>query len=177
MVRIVDEDLPQRELRNDVLPPLQAEPPEPLQHFAVAVSGNGHMVDGGSALTEMGQDFGFPWFGGGTVRTDEYAGETPPEGIVHPAVEMIAHAADLGMMFYSGKMFPAQYRGGIFSAQHGSWNSRGFKAYVHRHRICSPSLTRGHKIRVISAKIEFLGGTGRALRAVSIRHRRRWSDR
>ena len=35
---------------------------------------------------------------------------------------MVAHAADLGMMFYTGKMFPEKYRGGIFSAQHGSWN-------------------------------------------------------
>ncbi len=72
--------------------------------------------------TEMGQHFGFPWFGGGTTRTNEYAGEAPPEGIVHPVVDMVAHAADLGMMFYTGKMFPAKYRGGIFSAQHGSWN-------------------------------------------------------
>ncbi len=72
--------------------------------------------------TEMGQNFGSPWFGGGTVRTNEYAGEVPPEGIVHPAVEMDAHAADLGMMFYTGKQFPAKYRGGIFIAQHGSWN-------------------------------------------------------
>jgi glucose/arabinose dehydrogenase len=72
--------------------------------------------------TEMGQHFGHPWFGGGTTRTNEYAGETPPDGIVHPVVETIAHAADLGMMFYTGKMFPEKYRGGIFSAQHGSWN-------------------------------------------------------
>jgi glucose/arabinose dehydrogenase len=35
---------------------------------------------------------------------------------------MDAHAADLGMIFYNGKSFPAKYRGGIFSAQHGSWN-------------------------------------------------------
>jgi glucose/arabinose dehydrogenase len=35
---------------------------------------------------------------------------------------MDPHAADLGMMFYTGKMFPGKYRGGIFSAQHGSWN-------------------------------------------------------
>ena len=34
---------------------------------------------------------------------------------------MAAHAADLGMTFYSGKMFP-KYQGAIFSAQHGSWN-------------------------------------------------------
>jgi glucose/arabinose dehydrogenase len=39
-----------------------------------------------------------------------------------PEVEMDAHAADLGLTFYNGNMFPAQYKGGIFSAQHGSWN-------------------------------------------------------
>jgi glucose/arabinose dehydrogenase len=26
------------------------------------------------------------------------------------------------MTFYNGRMFPQNYRGGIFSAQHGSWN-------------------------------------------------------
>eukprot|EP00119_Amphimedon_queenslandica_P006518 XP_011407494.1 PREDICTED: uncharacterized protein LOC105314813 [Amphimedon queenslandica] len=72
--------------------------------------------------TEMGQHFGFPWYGGGSVRTNEYMDDTPPEGIVMPEVEMDAHAADLGMSFYNGRMFPAEYRGGIFSAQHGSWN-------------------------------------------------------
>ena len=72
--------------------------------------------------TEAGQHFGHPWFGGGQVRTNEYKDETPPEGIVHPAVETEAHAADLGMTFYSGKMFPEKYKNGIFSAQHGSWN-------------------------------------------------------
>ena len=39
-----------------------------------------------------------------------------------PEVEQVAHAADLGMMFYTGTMFPEKYRNGIFSAQHGSWN-------------------------------------------------------
>jgi len=72
--------------------------------------------------TSFGQHFGFPWYGGGSVRTNEYKGSEPPADNVMPAVEMDAHAADLGMTFYSGKMFPAQYRGGIFSAQHGSWN-------------------------------------------------------
>ncbi len=72
--------------------------------------------------TEAGQHFGHPWYGGGTTRTNEYKDDAPPDGIVHPAVEMIAHAADLGMHFYTGKMFPSKYVGGIFSAQHGSWN-------------------------------------------------------
>ncbi len=72
--------------------------------------------------TEAGQHFGHPWYGGGTVRTNEYAGQEVPVDVVHPAVETAAHAADLGMSFYTGKMFPAKYRNAIFSAQHGSWN-------------------------------------------------------
>ena len=72
--------------------------------------------------TEAGQNFGFPWYGGGSTRTNEYAGETPPEGLVFPAVETVAHAADLGMTFYTGRMFPEKYRNAIFSAQHGSWD-------------------------------------------------------
>ena len=69
-----------------------------------------------------GLNFGFPWYGGGKVRTTEYKEQTPPADTVNPEVEMDAHAADLGMMFYSGAMFPQKYRGGVFSAQHGSWN-------------------------------------------------------
>jgi glucose/arabinose dehydrogenase len=72
--------------------------------------------------TKPGQNFGFPYYGGGHTRTDEYKNETPPADIVFPQVEMAAHAADLGMTFYTGRMFPEKYRNAIFSAQHGSWN-------------------------------------------------------
>ena len=71
--------------------------------------------------------YGHPYYGGGNVRTDEYRGEMIPSELadiyVEPQVEMIAHAADLGMMFYTGKMFPKKYYNAIFSAQHGSWNA------------------------------------------------------
>lgn len=88
------------------------------------VDGMGDLIPPGelNRATGPGQQFGHPWYGGGSVRTNEYAGETPPDGIVMPTVEMDAHAADLGMVFYTGKQFPKKYRGGIFSAQHGSWN-------------------------------------------------------
>lgn len=69
-----------------------------------------------------GLNFGFPWYGGGLIRTNEYRGDTPPADAVAPQVEMAAHAADLGITFYTGKMFPEKYRGGIFTAEHGSWN-------------------------------------------------------
>jgi glucose/arabinose dehydrogenase len=72
--------------------------------------------------SKAGQHFGFPWFGGGSVRTVEYKDQTPPADVVMPVSETAAHAADLGMIIYTGKQFPKKYRGGIFSAQHGSWN-------------------------------------------------------
>jgi len=73
-------------------------------------------------VSAPGQHFGFPWYGGGNTRTNEYKDSEPPADIVFPEVEMAPHAADLGMTFYSARMFPQEYRGGIFSAQHGSWN-------------------------------------------------------
>jgi glucose/arabinose dehydrogenase len=73
-------------------------------------------------ITKMGQNFGFPWYGGGHTRTNEYKSETPPADVVFPEVEQVAHAADLGLTFYTGSMFPKKYQGAIFSTQHGSWN-------------------------------------------------------
>lgn len=88
------------------------------------VDGMGDLIPPGeiNRQTSGGQQFGFPWYGGGSVRTNEYANSEPPADAVFPAVETDAHAADLGMHFYTGNQFPAQYKGGIFSAQHGSWN-------------------------------------------------------
>ncbi len=73
-------------------------------------------------VANAGQDFGFPWYGGGRTRTVEYKNDSPPANVVFPEVEQAAHAADLGLIFYSGSMFPKKYQGAIFSAQHGSWN-------------------------------------------------------
>ncbi|EIM27621.1 PQQ-dependent sugar dehydrogenase [Microvirga lotononidis] len=73
-------------------------------------------------IASMGQNFGFPYYGGGTIHTVEYKDDPVPAGVIGPQALMDPHAADLGMMFYTGKMFPQTYQGGIFSAQHGSWN-------------------------------------------------------
>ena len=72
--------------------------------------------------TKAGENFGFPYFGGGHVRTVDYKDDTPPSDAVFPDVEWTPHAADLGMTFYAGKQFPEKYRGAIFVAEHGSWN-------------------------------------------------------
>ena len=73
-------------------------------------------------IDKIGENFGFPWYGGGHTRTNEYKNDTPPADVVFPEVEQVAHAADLGLSFYTGDMFPAKYKGAIFSTQHGSWN-------------------------------------------------------
>ena len=73
--------------------------------------------------TRAGQFFGYPWKQGRTRITDHGYDKDPlPNNITDPQVYTEAHAADLGMTFYAGRMFPAKYQGGIFSAQHGSWN-------------------------------------------------------
>ena len=74
-------------------------------------------------ITKAGQNFGYP-----VVRRRQgraptaVQGPSRPADVVIPQVETDAHAADLGMTFYNGNMFPAKYQGGIFVAQHGSWN-------------------------------------------------------
>ncbi|MET0742546.1 MAG: PQQ-dependent sugar dehydrogenase, partial [Microvirga sp.] len=58
--------------------------------------------------TQAGQSFGFPIYGGGTVRTVEYKDDPAPQDAVLPQAEMAPHAADLGMTFYTGSMFPQE---------------------------------------------------------------------
>lgn len=73
-------------------------------------------------VTGAGQHFGFPYFGGRTAKLTGYETASPPGPVVPAAVEFQAHTAPLGMTFYSGTMFPGDYRGSAFVAQHGSWN-------------------------------------------------------
>jgi glucose/arabinose dehydrogenase len=73
--------------------------------------------------TQAGQFFGYPWIQGKTRITEfGYDKDPLPPNITDPVVMTDAHAADLGLVFYTGKKFPAKYQGGLFSAQHGSWN-------------------------------------------------------
>jgi glucose/arabinose dehydrogenase len=90
-------------------------------------------------VCKLGSDvwYGHPYYGGGDVRTNEYKGQEIPkkyaDNYCKPQIETIAHAADLGMMFYTGKQFPKKYQNAIFSAQHGSWNAvkpRGARVMV-----------------------------------------------
>lgn len=73
-------------------------------------------------VTKIGQHFGFPYLGGKSVRLTGYEKKTAPADAVPPVIEFQAHTASLGMHFYRGDMFPAEYKHDAFVAQHGSWN-------------------------------------------------------
>ena len=69
-----------------------------------------------------GMHFGFPFCHQGNILDPEFGKGHKCEDYTAPAQLMGPHVAPLGMRFYTGNMFPAEYKNRIFIAQHGSWN-------------------------------------------------------
>lgn len=71
-----------------------------------------------------GAFYGWPWFYIGNHEDPRHAGERPDlkDKVTVPDVLIQAHSASLGLTFYDGNAFPADYRGDGFAAEHGSWN-------------------------------------------------------
>lgn len=73
-------------------------------------------------VTRPGEHFGFPYCHQGDVPDPEFGKGKKCSDYTAPVLKLGAHVASLGMRFYSGKQFPAGYRGAIIVAEHGSWN-------------------------------------------------------
>jgi glucose/arabinose dehydrogenase len=73
-------------------------------------------------VTEKDQHFGYPYCHGGDIGDPEFGGEYSCSDFVMPVQNLGPHVAPLGLKFYTGKMFPDEYKGDIFIAEHGSWN-------------------------------------------------------
>jgi glucose/arabinose dehydrogenase len=71
---------------------------------------------------KAGLHFGFPYCHGKNIPDPKYGKKHRCEEFVAPAMELGPHVASLGMRFYTGNMFPAEYGKQIFIAEHGSWN-------------------------------------------------------
>jgi glucose/arabinose dehydrogenase len=69
-----------------------------------------------------GMHFGFPYCHGGDVPDPDFAAGRSCDEFTPPVQQLAAHAAPLGLRFYTGEMFPEAYRGHLFVAEHGSWN-------------------------------------------------------
>jgi glucose/arabinose dehydrogenase len=87
--------------------------------------------------------FGFPYRYGQNVVDPEF-GKKAPEGVTFTpaAQDLDPHVAALGMKFYTGKMFPPEYRNQIFFAEHGSWNRTSKIGY----RVCVVKLKDGKPV-------------------------------
>ena len=73
---------------------------------------------------QEGAFYGWPWYYIGGNEDPRHAGERPDlKGkVTIPDVLIQAHSASLGLTFYEGSAFPAEYVGDGFAAEHGSWN-------------------------------------------------------
>ncbi|MFA6053551.1 MAG: PQQ-dependent sugar dehydrogenase [Methylobacter sp.] len=80
-------------------------PPEELNKWSVA-----------------GEHFGYPYCHGGDIPDPEFAADKKCQQFTAPAWKFKAHMAPLGLRFYRGNQFPAEFKHQLFVAQHGSWN-------------------------------------------------------
>lgn len=75
-----------------------------------------------------GMHFGYPYCHQGDTPDPEF-GTRPCAQFTPPAAKLGPHVAALGMRFYTGSQFPAEYRNSMFIAEHGSWNRRAKAGY------------------------------------------------
>ncbi len=96
-------------------------------------------------LAHAGLDFGFPYCHGGDVADPEFGAGHPCSGFTPPVMKLGAHVASLGMRFYTGAMFPPDYRNSIFIAEHGSWNRSKKVGYRVVRITAKPDGTNAHQ--------------------------------
>jgi glucose/arabinose dehydrogenase len=69
-----------------------------------------------------GLHFGFPYCHGGDLLDEEFGKGKDCADYTAPVARLDPHGAPLGLAFYTGGMFPAEYKNRLFVTQHGSWN-------------------------------------------------------
>ena len=79
------------------------------------------------AATKSAPHFGFPYCHQGDLPDPEFGAQKPCSQFTPPAAKLGPHVAAIGMRFYAAsanavEAFPTTYRGGVFIAEHGSWN-------------------------------------------------------
>jgi glucose/arabinose dehydrogenase len=82
-----------------------------------------------NVATRAGLDFGFPYCHGKDIKDPEFGQLGECSRITPPVQQLGAHVAPLGVKFYTGQKFPAEYRGDVFIAEHGSWNRKEKNGY------------------------------------------------
>ena len=84
--------------------------------------GDNKPADELNRCTKKGQHFGYPYCHEGEISDPKFGYLKDCEEFVPPSQKLLPHVAALGMIFYTGDMFPSEYRNRILIAEHGSWN-------------------------------------------------------
>jgi len=80
-------------------------------------------------ISKIGAHYGYPYCHQGDMLDPKYGKGRKCSEFTPPALKLGAHVAPLGMKFYTGSQFPAEYKNGIFIAEHGSWNRHKKSGY------------------------------------------------
>ena len=75
-----------------------------------------------NSVTEAGQHFGYPYFHAGNIRDRRFGRSANPYDFVAPEYAAQVLVRTLGVAFYTGDQFPADYCGALFLAENGTWD-------------------------------------------------------
>jgi glucose/arabinose dehydrogenase len=73
-------------------------------------------------ITKVGLNFGYPYCHAKGVLDADIKKKDACKGVTLPVTTMGPHAAAMGVIFYTGSMFPREYQNTMFVARKGSWN-------------------------------------------------------
>ncbi len=82
-----------------------------------------------NVVSKEGENFGFPFCHQGDTPDPEFGKFNTCALSTPPVIRLGAHVAPMGMRFYTGNMFPAEYKNNIFIVRHGSTNSSASQGY------------------------------------------------
>ena len=82
-----------------------------------------------NTVSKEGENFGYPFCHQGDIPDPLYGKYASCDQFTPPALKLGAHVAPLGLHFYTGNMFPAEYKNNLFIARHGSWNRTTKQGY------------------------------------------------
>jgi glucose/arabinose dehydrogenase len=108
---------------------------------------------------KKGMHFGYPYCHQGDTPDPEFGKKRNCSEFTAPAINMMPHAAALGMRFYTGNMFAAEFKDRIFIAEHGSWNRSEKSGY----RVMMVRLERNKAVDYLPFATGWVSSSGKTI--------------
>jgi glucose/arabinose dehydrogenase len=105
-------------------------------------------------ITRLGENFGYPYCHQGDIPDPKFAMGHKCSEFSPPVVNLGAHVAPLGMKFYTGSQFPADYQNNIIVAEHGSWNRLKYQGGRLMRITADPDGKNGKQVEFASGWID-----------------------